>query len=232
MYLPHLGIGGGWLPHLPGPGDAANSLRDAGANTGSEAQQVADTDGIRGRVEPTVQPPGAARDALAQAAGDNVRPPNGGHGQQRGRALAGGDAQSGGIRGRALSPGPRSALSSDVRAANRFIERSLEDHAERVAKRIRIYGPQVGPSAAERLLALRRRVAARAAAAADVQVAANSIEEYKIHFGEAVEEEDRGERSSVRAANGGASAAAAAAEAWHRRVLPGAADEGRQLSAG
>ncbi len=71
----------------------------------------------------------------------------------------------------------------------------------------------------------------RCLGSAEVQIVGDSIEEYKIHFGEAVEEDACRGRSSAHAARGNASAAAAAADAWHGGDLPGADDVGSHLSA-
>ncbi len=59
----------------------------------------------------------------------------------------------------------------------------------------------------------------------------DSIEEYKIHYGAEVEEEGCGGQPSPQSTRDAASAAAAAADAWHARGPPGAADGASRLSA-
>jgi hypothetical protein len=171
MYLPHLGIGGGWTP-IPAEGNSAVGCpREVEHDTGSDRPLDAAAVGIRGRVDLPLQPPGAARAVPANVSPDNDSLAGGQRDGQRGHALAGDAAPGGEIRGRAHTPGPRSEASAALDVANSRIARSLADHAERVAKRLRCHGPQVGPTAAERLQALRRRVAARVSAAADAPVA-------------------------------------------------------------
>ncbi len=59
----------------------------------------------------------------------------------------------------------RARLDARLAARNSLIQRSLDNHAERVAKKLRTEGPTPHDAAACRMAALRDRVAARAAAA-------------------------------------------------------------------
>ncbi len=139
LYLPHLGAGGG--------ADGVLAVRRA-----------------KRRREEGPPSPGAARPTgVARLALDGTVPTTarlGGVGRQP-------------IRGQPQLLGPsstaeeaaRARLSARLAARNSSIQRSLDLHAERVAKRRWSDGPTAGADAAGRMAALRARVAARAAAA-------------------------------------------------------------------
>jgi hypothetical protein len=180
MYLPHQGVGGGF-PLLPaidepfgddGPTAAAadHHMPQLGRGEGAvgEAPQP-----IRGRVEYRLQPLGASCD-------------NSEHGARiRGRASALGAPQRGGPRSAAAGnlgghqPGDQrlnggggarlSRAEAILAVQHASIRRSLDDHADRVAKKARLGESPAPPSASARLAAVRARVAARANAAAAVQ---------------------------------------------------------------
>ncbi len=156
LYLPHLGIGCGTAI---GSTNVMDNLRSRAEEEGEAGlpRGHADHGGsprrgpIRGRVDSGMQPPGPARDCHTPAA-----------------------MRDGQIRGRAAPGAADGRSAAEARAEARLaaqhapLRRSLEDHAERVAKRQRCGGTPIQPSPAARLAAVRARVAARAAQAQTV----------------------------------------------------------------
>ncbi len=149
MYLPHLGIGCGSTVTSATAADNMGGHADDEHEAGPP-QQHADRgqsprrDPIRGRVGSGLQPPGPVYSCHAPAA-----------------------PRDGQIRGR-TAPGTANGRSAaEARAEARLaaqhapLRRSLEDHAERVAKRQRCGDTPNQPSPAARLAAVRARVAAR-----------------------------------------------------------------------
>ncbi len=170
-----------YLPHLPGGVD-----RPEAQELGDEGRSSARGSDVGGGGSPTSCRGGLTdrEDALGEAAsagtelGSGSRPNQGTGGvalhEIRGRALSpgrvGGGPLDDAIRGPQLGPGARAAdaqaraqLRLDAR--NAHLRRSLDDHEERVLKRkSQEAAASPGPSAAERLAALRRRIRERASA--------------------------------------------------------------------
>ncbi len=159
LYLPHLGAGGGadallaarcakrrrLDEHISAGADSRGD-RDVGEHA---PRQLGRQASIRGRADGAVQPPGAAAcgSASGHAAVQQIR------GQ---RPLPGANVYAGDEQ--------RARLVAQLAARNSLIQRSLDDHAERVAKKARgVPGPAT-VTAEARMAALRQRVAARGAA--------------------------------------------------------------------
>ncbi len=148
LYLPHLGIGCGM--NLVGTAAACGHVEvDDGESSPQDGADLVDGSSrrapIRGRFGSGLQPPGPVDDRRTPS---SVRV-----GEIRGRAAPGAVGGQG-------AAGTRAA--ARLAAQHAPIQQSLEDHAERVAKRRRCGDAPSLPTPAERLAALRARVAARA----------------------------------------------------------------------
>ncbi len=151
LYLPHLGIGCG---ELVTSSTAIDTVDGGGIenHVATLAHGGTSSDGgpqrrlIRGRVEPALQPPGPERHGYSPAAARDVE-------QIRGRPAPGTTGERGTARARA---------EARLAAQHAPLRRSLDDHADRVAKRQRCGDPPGQPPLAARLAALRARVVARA----------------------------------------------------------------------
>ncbi len=167
LYLPHLGAGGGAdglvaaqcakRRRVASPTESAvAAVREAGCvqitgepSTHARPQRRDDRDGIRGRVVSTVQPPGLPADG----GGVGEVPVHSIRGQ---RPLLG--------MGECAEANVRDRMAARLAAQNSLIQRSLDDHADRVAKRALSGDAPQRQSAASRLAALRARVSARGGA--------------------------------------------------------------------
>ncbi len=120
-----------------------------------------------------------------------------------------------GLRGTTVRGGRRATIASEGgrhQGARGSIQRSLDDHADRVAKRARLGEPRSGPSATERLAALRRRVAARTGLESASAHVTKTIPVSHIHSPHRVDDEPEGDAAS---SSPTAATSAASFAAWH-----------------
>ncbi len=167
LYLPHRGVWGGMTwgsapkrrrtdPEArEGRGDGDSQAGEPDGGEGTDGPDSADDTSaarrgcpIRGRVEVSMQPPGPPPSNRAP----HLQPhPIRGHVDVLGSATT-------------AAPSPAAGVPPWLAARHSAIQRSLDDHADRVErKRMRQPSPR-RPSAADRLAAIRRRVALRAGA--------------------------------------------------------------------